>query len=248
MSFADYLGFLNLGAIMIAVIFMVALGVGIAIFVRTMSAATTPQARERWAKLGYRSAEGARQISMFRESIHQIRDYSNWEVHYTTSRKAGLVSKFSESWVCRLPSPTRFGLQVIEKNQGAKPDRTISKGETQIHSHGSSIGRGIRSFAWYNWKQYFTERFETGDSELDSRFAIFGTDANAAHALLSNPTMRDALLSLRHVDFSVAGDEVRFEDPFKSNYMWIRGATIEDLAGIHNQIADVVTLAASETT
>jgi hypothetical protein len=246
MSFTDYLGFLNLGVIMIAIIFMVALGVGIAIFVRVMSTATAPKAKEHWARLGYRSAEGARQISMFRESIHQIRDYKNWEVHYTTSRKVGLMSKFSESWVCQLPSPVRFGLQVIEKNEASKPDRTMSKGETKTHSYGSSMGRGARSFAWYNWKQYFTERFETGDSELDSRFAIFGTDVNAARALLSNPITRDALLSLRHVDFSVAGDEVRFEDPFKSNYMWVRGATIEDLANIHNQIAEVVTLAASE--
>ena len=55
-------------------------------------------------------------------------------------------------------------------------------------------------------------------------------------------------MSLGHVDFCVVGDEARFEDPFKNNYMWIRGATIEDLAKIHNQIAEVVTLAASEAT
>jgi len=248
MSFADYLGFLNLGAIMIAIIFMVALGIGVAIFVRVMGTATAPIAREHWAKLGYRPAEGARQISMFRESNHQIRDYNNWELHYTTSRKAGLVSKFSESWVCRLPSPARFGLQMVEKNEASQPDRTVNRDKSQTHSFGSSMGRGVRSFAWYNWKQHFTERLDIGDSELDSRFAIFGTDVNAARDLLSNPTVRNALLLLRHVDFSVAGDEVRFEDPFKNNYMWIRGATIEDLANVHNQIAEVVTLAASEAT
>jgi hypothetical protein len=245
MNFAEYLSFLNLGAIIIGVFFIFAFVVGIAIFVRVMSAATAPRAREYWAQLGYKSAEGARQISMFRESIHQIRVYNNLELHYSTSRKAGFVSKFSESWVCRLQTPARFGLQIVEKQGASKPDRTITSEASQTHSFGSSIGRAARSFAWYNWKQHFTGQLNAGDLELDTRFAIFGTDVNAARTLLSNPTVRNALLSLKHVDLSIADTEVRFEDPFKANFMWIRGVTIQDLTNIHNQIAEIVTLAAS---
>lgn len=248
MDFSDYLSFLNLGAIIIPVIFMIALGLGIAIFVRMMGKVTAPAARKHSAELGYKPAHGSRQISMFRQSDHQIREYGGWEILFATSRKTGIVSKFSESWVCQLPTPVQFGLQVIEKSEAPKPGKTKKMNASQSHSFGSSMGRGSRGFAWYSWKQHFSERLDTGDPALDSRFAVFGTDLNAIRILLTNPNMRQALLALKHIDLSAFDSEVRFDDPFKDNTLWNRVATIEDLQRIHNQIADVLTLTADAVT
>lgn len=240
MDISEYLRFLNIGAIVVPIVVMIALFFGVAIFVRRMGAATAPAGREHWASLGYEPAEGARKTGMFRQSDHQVRRYKGRELHYTSSRKAGFISRFEESWACSLASPARFGLQVVEKNEAPKPGRRKKNKASQTHSYGGSFGRGPLAFAWYSWKQHFSDRLETGDARLDGRFAIFGTDAQAAGALLAKPNVRRALLSLRHVDLSAIGSEVRFDDPFRDNTLLLRGATAEGVAKVHDTIAELI--------
>ena len=94
----------------------------------------------------------------------------------------------------------------------------------------------------YNWEQKFTEGVQTGDAELDERFAIFGTDADAARRFLAEPTVRTILLGLKHVDLTLVESEVRLDDPFLANAWGLDGQLLVD---VHSQVAELLARAVS---
>lgn len=176
-----------------------------------------------WNQLGYRSM-GATRYGRGNVSTHYVRTYNDVEVHYLMDIKAGFgKSEYASAWVCPLPGPTRLGLQVVEAgiadpSLGARASRASSPTK-------------------YNWEQKFTEGVQTGDTELDKRFAIVGTDADASRRFLAEPTVRTTLLGLKHVDLTMAESEVRLDDPFLANTWGLDGQPLVDL---HNQVAELL--------
>ena len=180
-----------------------------------------------WQQLGYRSM-GATRYGPGKVSTHYVRTYSDREVHYVMDVKAGFgKSEYASAWICPLPAPARFGLQVIEAGI-ADP------------SLGARASRALDPHK-YGWEQAFSERIHTGDGELDGRFAIFGTDTAAARQFLTEPTVRATLLGLKHVDLGVAESEARLDDPFLANSWGLDGQPLVD---VHNQVAELLTRAA----
>lgn len=176
-----------------------------------------------WNQLGYRSM-GATRYGPGKVSTHYVRTYNDVEVHYLMYVKAGFgKSEYASAWVCPLPGPARFGLQVVEAGI-ADP------------SLGARASRAMSSTK-YNWEHKFTAGVQTGDAELDERFAIFGTDADAARRFLAEPTVRTILLGLKHVDLTLAESEVRLDDPFLANAWGLDGQPLVD---IHNQVAELL--------
>jgi hypothetical protein len=184
--------------------------------------------KQAWNTLGYQPGEGGRGMGLGRASAHYVRNYSGFEIHYLTSHKQASVrrTQMMHTWLCELPQPARFGLQVVEAGIA---DASL----------GARAARAVGSYK-YGWERQFDQSVETGDAKLDRRFAIFSSHPDAASHLLAEPGMRDALLSLKHVDLTVAGSKARFDDPFMVN-LWRK--TGQGLAEIHNQIAEIVTRA-----
>lgn len=181
-----------------------------------------------WKQLGYRSV-GATRYGAGKMSTHYVRNHGGFEVHYLMRIKSGFgKSNYASAWVCPLPAPARFGLQVIEAG-------------IVDPSLGARVSRALDS-SKYNWEQKFPERVQTGDAKLDQRFAILGTDADAARRFLAEPTVRASLLELKHVDLTLAEAEARLEDPFLANLWGLDGQPLVD---IHNQVAELLTRAAS---
>lgn len=213
------------------IILMVGIGVVVVLSVlaRFLIAGSRRGARGNWAwqQLGYRSM-GATRYGRGKVSTHYARTYSDRKVHYMMNVKSGFgKSEYASAWICPLPAPARFGLQVIEAGI-ADP------------SAGARMSRAFDSHK-YGWQQEFPERIHTGDAELDERFAIFGTDANAAQRFLTQPTVRATLLGLKHADLKVAESETRLDDPFLANSWGLDGQPLVD---VHNQVAELLTQAA----
>ncbi len=182
-----------------------------------------------WAQLGYRPVAGDTRVGLGRQTTHLVRDYIGYQVHYLSSHKAGFGKmQMSVSWVCPLTEAAQFGLQVVEA--GLADD-----------SVGAKVSKAIDRYK-YNWQPRFTQSLTTGDPQFDSRFAIFGTHPDKALRLLQDPAVREAILSLKHVDLTVAESEARFEDPFFVNQWNLSG---KDLVDVHNQIAMIITRAAT---
>jgi hypothetical protein len=180
-----------------------------------------------WNQLGYRSM-GSTRYGPGKVSTHYVRTHSGIEVHYLMRIKAGFgKSEYASAWVCPLPAPARFGLQVIEAGI-ADP------------SLGARVSRAMDSTK-YNWEQKFTESVQTGDAKLDERFAIFGTDADAARRFLAEPMVQATLLGLKHVDLTLAESEARLDDPFLANSWGLDGQPLVD---VHNQVAELLARAA----
>lgn len=180
-----------------------------------------------WRQLGYRSM-GATKYGPGKVSSHYARTYNGFEVHYVMDIKAGFrQTQYTSAWVCPLPAPARIGLQVIEAGIA---DASL----------GACVSRTLDAHK-YGWEQEFAERIQTGDAELDRRFAIFGTDADAARRFLTEPRVRATLLRLKHVDLTMAESETRLDDPFLANSWGLDGQPLVD---VHNQIAELLTRAA----
>jgi hypothetical protein len=186
-------------------------------------------ARRHWSALGYREVAQSKRGG---RSAHFVRDYNGFEVHYFTKYKAtpGKI-EMTVFWSCPLPGPAQFGSQVIEAGLADK----------------SLLGRVSDALdrTKYNWEPLFTERIETGDAQLDERFAILGTDLEAARRWLLDPSLKAAILSLKHVDLTVSSGEVRFEDPFSANQLRVNG---QALVAVHNRIAEILTRTAVAAT
>ncbi len=183
-----------------------------------------------WDEMGYRPGEGGHSVGLGRSSAHFVRYYNGWDVHYLTLHKqAGLGrTQMVHTWVCPLPAPARCGLQVVERDIA----------DTSL---GARAAKAVSSYK-YGWEQQYDQSVQTGDRGLDGRFAIFASDPEFARQLLLEPTVREALLSLKHVDLTLAGSQVRFDDPFMVN-LWRK--TGQGLADVHNRIAGIITWAAS---
>jgi hypothetical protein len=172
---------------------------------------------------------GATRYRPGKVSTHYVRTYGDHEVHYVMDVKSGLgKSEYACAWICPLPAPARFGLQVIEAGIADS-------------SAGDRVSGALDSHK-YDWEQEFAERIQTDDAELDGRFVIFGTDVVAARRFLAEPTVRTALLGLKHVDLTLAESEARLDDPFLANSWGLDGQPLVD---VHNQIAELLTQAAS---
>ena len=184
-----------------------------------------------WAQIGYRPVAGGRRTGLGRQAAHYVRVYRGFEVHYLTDYKAGYgKTEMAVSWVCPLPRPARFGLQVVEAGLA---DASL----------GARASRAVSPYR-YNWKPRYVERTHIGDPEVDSRFDVFSTDPAAARRLVGDSGLRPVILSLKHVDLTVAQDQVRLEDPFNVNLWGIGGQALVD---VHNRIADILTRASAET-
>lgn len=213
------------------IVLMVGIGgiVALSVLARFLIARSRRGASGNWAwqQLGYRSM-GATRYGRGKVSTHYARTYDGREVHYMMNVKSGFgKSEYASAWICPLPAPVRFGLQVIEAGI-ADP------------SAGARVSRALDSHK-YGWQQEFTERIHTGDAKLDERFAILGTDANTAQRFLTQPAVRATLLGLKHVDLTVAKSETRLDDPFLVNS---RGLDGQPLVDVHNQVAELLTQAA----
>jgi hypothetical protein len=107
-------------------------------------------------------------------------------------------------------------------------------------SLGARASRAVSSTK-YKWEQRFPEGVQTGDAQLDERFAIFGTEADAARRFLAEPTVRTALLGLKHVDLTLTESEARLDDPFLTNSWGLNGQPLVD---VHKQVAELLARAA----
>jgi hypothetical protein len=209
----------------------IALMVGLGVIVVLITLARMLAARSRgggggnwaWNQLGYRSM-GATRYGPGRMSTHYARTYGAIEVHYLMDIRSRIgKSEYASAWACPLPAPARFGLQIVEAGIADS-------------SLGARVSRRLDS-SKYNWEQKFAEGIQTGDAELDGRFAVLGTDADAAQRLLAEPVVRETLLGLKHVDLMLAGSEVRLDDPFLANSWGLDGQPLVDL---HNQVAELL--------
>jgi hypothetical protein len=176
-----------------------------------------------WEQLGYRSV-GATRYGRGSVSTHFVRSYKGLEIQNLMYIKAGFgKTQQASAWVCSLSDPVKFGLQVIEAGI-ADP------------SLGARVSRAVDPYK-YGWEQKFPEKIVIGDSELDQRFAILGTNTDAARRFLTEPAVRAMLLELKHVDMTLAESEVRFDDPFLVNVWGLDGQPLVD---IHNQVSDLL--------
>lgn len=187
--------------------------------------------KKQWAQLGYRPVAGGSRSGLGRHAAHYVRSCQSFEVHYVTSYKAGYgKTEMAVSWICPLPASSLFELQVVEAELAAA-------------SLGARVSKALNRYK-YNWQPLVTERIHINDKQLDRRFAVFGIDQAAADSLLSDPDLRSILLSLSHVDLTVAQDQVRFQDPFNVNLWGLSGRALVDL---HNKIAEILVRTAAAT-
>jgi hypothetical protein len=196
--------------------------IGIVIIIIRMRSAMG--ARNIWAQLGYHPIAGDTRVALGKQTSHFVRDYKGVQIHYLSSHKSGFGKmQMSVSWVCSLPQETQNGFQVVEASLAE--DSTMAR-----------VSRSLDRYK-YNWQPRFTQRMQTGDTQFDSRFAIFGSHPEKSLLALTDPAMREALLSLKHVDLSVAGSEARFEDPFYVNQWNLSGSALGE---VHNKIAFIL--------
>lgn len=211
----------------ILVIMGLMLLIGIVIIIIRMRGASG--ARGIWAQLGYRPVAGDTRVALGKQTSHFVRDYNGVQIHYLSSHKSGFGKmQMSVSWVISLPQATQYGFQVVEAN--------LAEGSTI-----AKVSRSLDRYK-YNWQPLFTQRMQIGDTQFDSRFAIFGSHPEKSLLVLTDPAVREALLSLKHVDLTVSESQARFEDPFYANQWNLRGAALKD---VHDTIAFILAQAST---
>lgn len=220
----------NLGINLMSSVYLMLVIVGIfamIVVARVMSAKArqgSTRGNTAFQQLGYRSM-GAKKYGPGRVSTHYVRTYGGHELHYVMDIKSGLrKSEYASAWICPLPESNGLNLQVIEA--GLADDSLVAQVSNALDAHK------------YNWEQQFAERIQTGDAELDKRFAVFGTDAAAARGFLAVQVVRDNLLGLKHVDLTLTESEARLDDPFLTNVWGLDGQPLVD---VHNRVADLLT-------
>lgn len=176
--------------------------------------------------------------------IHFVRDFHGLEIHweqFSGQRDGAFV--MSQSWYAPMAQMPRTVFHIAEASLAS----TVGKLAKEMFTNMST-----------NWKPAFQRQIQTGDRELDSRFVVYGEHDDAVRAVLSDPTLKQALLACSYVDLRVVPDSIRISDPQQKNtldmmggtygamkYAGNPGAAFEVTMPVHDRMATILHLAAT---
>jgi hypothetical protein len=80
-----------------------------------------------------------------------------------------------------------------------------------------------------DWEPSFPA-FQSGDPELDNRFALFANNPQHAQVVVRDPLIRERLLGLAHVCLCAHAQEVFLSDPMQKNFVAGMGGIVGQMA------------------
>lgn len=241
----------------VAFVYMRKFGVGSA---QKSIAASGPMMRSFFERTGYafpdlRGAGPDAQVPRWMQSyqaslqgspyeVHFIRDYQGLEVHWEQfSGQRGGAFVMSQSWWAPLARLPRTPFHIAEASLAGG----IGKLASEMVSNMTT-----------DFRPAFQRQIRTGIPAIDGRFVVYGEHDDAVRALLSDPTMQQALFACSHVDLRVVPDSVRLNDPAQKNtldmmggsygamkYAGNPGAAFEVTLPVHDRMAYLLYVAAT---
>jgi hypothetical protein len=176
-------------------------------------------------------------------NMEYVRNFGGMPIAFAQrSGSKGNTYFVSCSWRAQLPTPARVPFQIADKSL----DSTM-KAVTEAFSNSKRV-----------WNAQFPTRVQTGIPEVDSKYVVYGNDAQAVTTAIRNSAALIALLGqCVEVDLCVGQSEAVFADPMQTNMNAAMGGMVGNMAlgfdmqkrlelsiPIHDRIADILMQAA----
>jgi hypothetical protein len=150
------------------------------------------------------------------KTTEYVRDFSGTQIRHRSMFRSGERPgsySISVSWSAAHRAPPRLQFEVVEKSMvGAR--RVVGEMFSNMTS---------------DWAPSFPA-FQSGDPEIDNRFALFANNPQHAQAVVRDPLIRERLLGLAHVCLCAHSHEVFLSDPMQKNLIAGMGGIVGQMA------------------
>jgi hypothetical protein len=162
------------------------------------------------------NAQYAKTRTMNTEMIRTFEGYR--QIFSQNMGMSGTTFSLSASWTLLLNNNTTVLFHIAEKDM-------------------NSTTRKLKTGFKRNFQPAYPDELAITDPELSSRFKAWGNSADWLNSILSDPELKQSLLSQAEVDISIFPDKINFSDPTQENLRRAMGGTSGMRAAASNPMA-----------